>query len=499
VNAVAGSGKTATLIQYASRRPKEKVLYLAFNKSVQKEAALKFKADGLDHVDVKTAHSLAYHGTKEAFGGRILLKRGGYQPYDIKQIAKEQLKSAFKKKPSKVAELLFGSHVLKLCSLYCNSSATHVSDVDYLASLTKTEEISYAEKRIDSIVDATRLFVEKMGSGEIESTHDYYLKRYQLSKPNLRYDVIMFDECQDASPAMLDVVLRQSAATKLFVGDEHQQIYNFRHAKNAMRLVDFPSHPMHTSFRFNQSIADLAKDILSTKSTLIPSFDPPDIRGKGFNQAIKTTAILGRTNAVLLSRAIDSMESGSTKLFFEGGFKNYSFENSSSLYDVLNLHLGEKEKIRSKFIKEFKDIEDLEHFARCTDDKPLISFIGVVQKYKGSLFRRMESLKDSIVSSALEADLIFSTVHKAKGLEYDAVILLHDFMGEDYIQERLKDKKNSVTKKDLEAFNEEINLLYVSATRARCVLNIPSSIVPRKWKAKATDQDNINIEYKRIH
>lgn len=41
VNAVAGSGKTSTLIEYAKARPKSaRILYLAFNRSVKIEALI---------------------------------------------------------------------------------------------------------------------------------------------------------------------------------------------------------------------------------------------------------------------------------------------------------------------------------------------------------------------------------------------------------------------------------------------------------------------------
>jgi F-box protein, helicase, 18 len=61
INAVAGSGKTTTLIEYAKSRPSNsKILYLAFNKTVKTEAIQKFAAAGIDHVKVETAHSLAF-------------------------------------------------------------------------------------------------------------------------------------------------------------------------------------------------------------------------------------------------------------------------------------------------------------------------------------------------------------------------------------------------------------------------------------------------------
>src|SRR5258705_11684492 len=61
INAVAGSGKTTTLIEYAKTRAvNSKILYLAFNKTVKTEAIQKFTAAGVAHVKVETAHSLAY-------------------------------------------------------------------------------------------------------------------------------------------------------------------------------------------------------------------------------------------------------------------------------------------------------------------------------------------------------------------------------------------------------------------------------------------------------
>ncbi|RYF82559.1 MAG: hypothetical protein EON98_11190, partial [Chitinophagaceae bacterium] len=48
INAVAGSGKTTTIIQYAATRPKgARILYLAFNKTVRQEAKKRFAAQGL--------------------------------------------------------------------------------------------------------------------------------------------------------------------------------------------------------------------------------------------------------------------------------------------------------------------------------------------------------------------------------------------------------------------------------------------------------------------
>ncbi|MEO5562434.1 MAG: UvrD-helicase domain-containing protein, partial [Chitinophagaceae bacterium] len=80
INAVAGSGKTTTIIEYAATRPKgSKILYLAFNKSVKLEAARKFEARGLHNVKVETAHSLAY----KYVGHRYNIRTKGYKTHEI--------------------------------------------------------------------------------------------------------------------------------------------------------------------------------------------------------------------------------------------------------------------------------------------------------------------------------------------------------------------------------------------------------------------------------
>ncbi|WP_063657532.1 UvrD-helicase domain-containing protein [Candidatus Arsenophonus triatominarum] len=97
--------------------------------------------------------------------------------------------------------------------------------------------------------------------------HDMYLKRYQLSQPNLshRFDIILFDEAQDANPVTHDIVFRQT--TKLvMVGDAHQQIYRFRGAfdvLNAPSLTDADRLWLTHRFRFGACVADMANALLA--------------------------------------------------------------------------------------------------------------------------------------------------------------------------------------------------------------------------------------------
>jgi hypothetical protein len=96
INAVAGSGKTTTVIEYAASRPgNTRILYLAFNRSVKLEAARKFSARGLTNVKVETAHSLAYKYI--VFKHDYKVKAQGYKTSEIVELKKRELqKDAYK-------------------------------------------------------------------------------------------------------------------------------------------------------------------------------------------------------------------------------------------------------------------------------------------------------------------------------------------------------------------------------------------------------------------
>src|SRR6185436_17734712 len=124
--------------------------------------------------------------------------------------------------------------------------------------------------------------------------HDFYLKKFQLGRPVLDYDYILFDEGQDASAAMLDIFLNQKAI-KVIVGDAHQQIYSWRYAINSLQRVDFPVYNLSQSFRFDEEIALVANKILGWKK-LMGQAEATKIIGAGNSGQIQTKAILGRTN-----------------------------------------------------------------------------------------------------------------------------------------------------------------------------------------------------------
>jgi len=111
INAVAGSGKTTTIIEYAKSRPKNsKILYLAFNKSVKIDAIKKFADKGLSNVKIETAHSLAYRHIVFTNDYKVISQ--DYKIQEITEILKLQGNG------EKLFEFIIANHINKFFSYF---------------------------------------------------------------------------------------------------------------------------------------------------------------------------------------------------------------------------------------------------------------------------------------------------------------------------------------------------------------------------------------------
>ena len=456
INAVAGSGKTTTIIEYANARPKNsKILYLAFNRSVKSEAIKRFAGKGLNNVTVETAHSLAYKHIVFRYGYKV--KPQGYKTHEIVELLNLQGNA------EKHTEFVIANHINKFIAYFCNSDKQKVQHLNYLDVVSDRKARTFVTTFYKYIERQSRLLLGKMDKGEIEITHDFYLKKFQLSDPVLNFDYILFDEGQDASAAMLDVFFKQNAI-KFIVGDTHQQIYGWRFAVNSLEKANFKTFNLSTSFRFSQDIANLAMEVLKWKNH-IGEYKPIPISGKGNSKEYTTKAVLARTNLGLLLKAIEYVtEKRKVKhIYFEGNINSYTYaDDGASLYDVLNLYNGKHHLIKDNLVKAMKNMGELEDYIDKTEDVQLGMMVEIVREYGNEIPNIIKAIKERHVENdeKEKAEMIFSTVHRCKGMEYDAIHLVNDFITEEKL-EKLKDdrKKGEI---NMAKLNEEINLLYVA-------------------------------------
>ena len=474
INAVAGSGKTTTIIEYAKARPAtSKILYLAFNKSVKLEAQKKFVEQGLHNVKVETAHSLAYREIVFRYNYRV--KANGYKTHEIVDIL------ALQNTGDKHAEYIAANHINKFVAYFCNSDKQKVQELNYRDVVFDQEAKAFVSSAYAYIEKQTRQFLAKMDKGEIEITHDFYLKKFQLSNPRLYFDYILFDEGQDASPAMLDVFFKQSA-TKVIVGDTHQQIYGWRFAVNSLEKANFKTYNLSSSFRFSADIAKLAVDVLSWKN-FVGEEQQFSIEGKGTGKENKVKAIIARTNLGLLLKAIEFViEKKNVKhIYFEGNIHSYTYaDEGTSLYDVLNLVNKKPALIRDKLIAQMKSIEELQEYVEKTEDVQLKMMIEIVEEYGNDIPNILNQIKEKHVGNdeKHKAEMIFSTVHRCKGMEYDSIQIVNDFITQDKIEKQTKGTRTD-DEINVAKLNEEINLLYVAVTRTKNLIHIPETLLPK--------------------
>lgn len=470
ISAVAGSGKTATLLAYARAHGRNKrVLYLAFNRSVKMEAEQKFKAAGLLQVKVETAHSLAF---------KQLRMRS---PKIVNAFKFHELADALKIRKSGDSGLRYAltSHVVRYVNLYCNHPTASLRHLNYLHYLDDKQSRDFVDRHLEEIVRLSQRMLDQMQSGKLPLTHDYYLKQFQLKEVSLPYDFLLFDEAQDASAVMLDVFRRQRGI-KLLVGDPHQQIYRWRFAINAMNSLPYPTLPLSTSFRFPAAIADLAEEALLWKNKLIEKASPIQLQGIGkrpYNCV--SHAVLARTNMSLIAAALGRLdEEDKTRMWFEGGFQAYTFaSNGYSIHEILQLRYGSPAKIRDPLLLALGSYDALQRYVEQTGDAELAIFLQLIEIYGDGLPEQLSRLRRHTdgIQSPSEADVTFSTVHRAKGMEYDSVRLLPDFITAKKIDKQLEDPRLF----DPGRLIEEINLLYVALTRSRGWLELPEGLLSK--------------------
>lgn len=96
IDAVAGSGKTTTIIESASFIDRDNnILFCAFNKSIRDEIKSRFDKKGMDNITVKNLHQLGYDILKSNHEGKFNFEPSKYKKL-ISRLIGSDLKSHLK-------------------------------------------------------------------------------------------------------------------------------------------------------------------------------------------------------------------------------------------------------------------------------------------------------------------------------------------------------------------------------------------------------------------
>ena len=310
VSAFAGAGKTSTLVAMAESATRPGV-YLAFNRAIASEARERFPR----HVDCRTTHSLAFNAVKGEYRDTAKL----VEALNARAIADTLSLESLSLSKLRLSATLCGALVKRTLAHFCQSSdqsilGSHVPIKGRMGLLSENDR-----DQLFSVVTAwTKTLWSRMldPADHVPLGHDGYLKLWALSEPTIAQDFILLDEAQDTNAVVLDVLSRQPAQL-IYVGDRHQQVYEWRGAVNAMQLL----HTRHQcsltmSFRFGDSIAAAANQILRVLKEPLP------IRGNPQKQSalgtVEFDALLSRTNGALVGELIGLLAEGK-KVHVVGG------------------------------------------------------------------------------------------------------------------------------------------------------------------------------------
>ena len=467
VEAVAGSGKTTTIVHAANLIPSNfRCLFLAFNKNIAEELKTRLPA----HIEARTMNSL---------GTGMVFKYRGKVPLTtdkLDRIVKESVTKHVGEEGLPLFKFPIKLIVRRMKNLgirpdelkgetWLNIKEEVIAesedlDRDFLADWSY-EGKSFFEVCSEIVGTAIQKTVD---APDIDFDDQIYLPIYHGWK--LRpFDFIFVDECQDLSPSnrkLLKLVSNRNTRF-CFVGDSRQAIYSFRGADSksiSMIKEEFgcDSLPLSICYRCPKDVVLVAKQIApeiqhhegqtdGKVSVNIGQFNPATFA--------KNDLIVCRLNAPLVRAAISLAKNGKRCVILGRDFGK-ALSNLVKSFKCQKVELipaaAQKwmEKKIATFVSMGKDPDSAACKEVCDKFEALMFFY---EELKPSSVDDFCNLIESRFSDKEDGDsIVLATVHKAKGKEYDRVFILDPgkigaFAGR--------------------GGNQEDNILYVAVTRAK--------------------------------
>jgi len=455
VNAVAGSGKTFSLLE-CMRRSVGDSIFVAFNKSIATELATKVPS----HVQAQTLHSFGFAAIRKAFGGYIKADAKKLSFIMQKYPATMFTQSMTGKEKAQVFQVR--QQITDLISIW------KATLIDYNNNEEVVKTASYYGINYDpAVLGAARSIMDKsIAIHNFVDFNDMIYMPVALGLKVPQFSNIFVDECQDLNRSQIELVMkmvRKPNGRIIAVGDPKQSIYGFRGADvNAMTRIQEALNatvmPLSVCYRCPTSHLDLAREIVPNIENRpdapkgeIETIDVEDFTNKVDKE--KEPLVLCRTNAPLISYAIRLIKEGKkahvrgTDIgnFLRGlviGFNTHSIAEFNSKVDEWeNAQLEQLEKRRaSNAVKE-----------------TIIDYADVLREFSKQCANPFDIVKmiDRIFSDNIDGT-IFSSVHRAKGLEAETVYII-------------RPDQLPLVRKDQQEWEiqQELNLKYVALTRSK--------------------------------
>lgn len=480
IEARAGTGKTSTLIEVC-KDIGSGAAFLAFNKAIAVEIQRKLAAENISDKQVKgaTFHSVGFQAWVRHAPDCARNVRGEKLSILAEKIGMPKMFHAF---CTKLVSLAKQACVGAIPELSIDDDFIWQQIIDHHDLMDLMPENDWEQTQMDEeewretgLAWALKLL--KQSIVEAPSLVDFDDMIYMPLYAGLRfwqYDWVLVDEAQDTNRARREISkkLLRPGGRLIAVGDRHQAIYGFTGAdSDALDLIqqDFQCSllPLTVTYRCAENIVRLAQ-------TWVPDIEwhpgaPPGIlRDTDYLQFLEGPvpkpgdAILCRNTKPLVQLAfyylrrhipchVEGREIGGALITL---IKKFRVDTIAELQVKLDEHLDQQ---RARLLAQHKEaklgqltdkIETIQVLADTFDtkDRPyqLIALID-------SMFKDGDNLP--------KMTMTLSTIHKAKGREWDTVYILgrSTLMPSPYARQEWQ-------------LEQERNLMYVAVTRAKNTL-----------------------------
>ena len=448
VQAAAGSGKTTTIaegMKYAGGRP----VFLAFNKSIQTELSKRIPLG-----EAKTLNSLGFGACRSKMGSITLdvKKNSIHLRKAWSEIGLDE--DQFRQHGFSAGRMIGVAKNLAIgCEGYSAPDTAAFEDIAEAYWFTFPEEIK------DSILLAVKTaFIESVKDQSMIDFDDqlYYPVFYKWPLPS--FSDAFVDECQDLSPIQHELLrkLGVQGSRIVAVGDRHQAIYGFRGASHSSMdelkfMFGMLELPLSTTYRCPRLVVTEAQRYCET---IFPREGAPlgDVRSISEDPALWQSPdhlILCRNNAPMFRaimrhvRAKEPVRVLSNFLeSFQGFIKSFKCSTIRQL----------RPKLDSWYEREKDKAEEDEAWGKLSGIEDRYETLCCIMQGFDGVGELLEFLKN--LSSGTRGP-IFSTIHKAKGLEAPHIHLLRP------------DLLPSKWAFGEAAQRQESNLSYVAITRAQ--------------------------------
>jgi DNA helicase II / ATP-dependent DNA helicase PcrA len=467
LEAVAGAGKTTTLLAAAEEMDGQ-VAIMAFNKKIAEEIKGKLQAKDVSWQKVQsgTVHSFGFKAYRKAYPNVQV------REHKVISIIEEQVKEGHDLHPylSQIVRLvsLGKQRALGVLGLIEDESKWYEIIEHYDLIDHEDDDV---DPPLDRIVKAAQWTLKKsIAMTDVIDFDDMVFMPLVLKLPFWRFDVVMVDEAQDTNPArraMVRAMIKRGGRV-IAVGDRHQAIYGFTGADNDSldRIAeDFNCVrlPLTTTYRCPKEVVKFAQQWVShiEAAETAPEGRVSRSHVEEFlkrNDLDKNSAVLCRNTAPLLALAFRLIRQR-VACKVEGrdigeGLKKLARRWKVRSLDVLEARLDEfLERERTKLLAKKQEAK----LAVLEDTVATLKEIMDQCRIEGKNdVEAVVAYIDQLFADDVRGVMVLSTIHKSKGREWPRVFWL--------------DRKNTCPSRYARQkwqMDQEINLMYVAATRAQ--------------------------------